>query len=220
MFLPRPNLKNLLTFCPILFIIIVDRYIVRCCILKDHFTDEVLVRRFCSGDDDAFEKIAARYLGLISSAAKRYRGMSADIDDSDLVQEGLMALLSACRSYHPDGGMSFKNYLMTCVENRYISLMRSTHRKSAVPMHNIVSIEDGPDTAVDPTESTMSEILETKEYIGHLHNVLRERLSDLEYRVAILHLSGYSYQEIASRLGVSVKSIDNAHTRIRQKLYR
>ena len=199
----------------------------RCFILKDRPTpaeprlsDEELLRRFRSGDDDAFETIASRYLGLISSAAKRYRGMSPDIDSGDLVQEGMIALLSACRSYNKNGGMSFKNYSMLCIENRYISLLRHISNTRSVPSQNIISIEGEENTAVDPTSSTLPEIVETKEYIGSLHQILKDRLSDLEYRVAILHLSGYTRREIADKLEKSLKTIDNAQTRIRQKLSR
>lgn len=227
LFLRYYILKNLLTFSRILFIIILYRYIVRCFILKDRhtdakarFSDEELLRKFRAGDDVAFEKIAARYLGLISSAAKRYRGMSPDIDDGDLVQEGMIALLSACRSYQSDGGMSFKNYSMLCIENRFISLLRHVTNKRSVPSQNIVSIEDEEGSAVDPTSSTLPEIVETREYIDSLHQILKDSLSDLEYNVAILHLSGCSYKEIADKLNVSLKTIDNAQTRIRQKLAR
>lgn len=199
----------------------------RCFILKDHIadadkrpSDEELLSRFRAGDDVAFETIAARYLGLISSAAKRYRGMSPDIDDGDLVQEGMIALLGACRSYHADGGMSFKNYSMLCIENRYISLLRHISSLRSVPSQNIISIEDEENSAVDPTTSTLPEIVETKEYIGSLYQILKDRLSDLEYNVALLHLSGYSYRDIADKLNVSLKTIDNAQTRIRHKLSR
>ncbi len=199
----------------------------RCFILKDRhcdasarISDEELLRRFRSGDDAAFEKIASRYLGLIASAAKRYRGMSPDIDDGDLIQEGMIALLSACRSYQSEGGMSFKNYSMLCIENRYISLLRHATNRRAVPSQAIISIEDEESSAVDPTSSTLPEIVETKEYIDSLHQILKDNLSDLEYNVAILHLSGYSYKEIADKLNVSFKTIDNAQTRIRQKLSR
>lgn len=197
----------------------------RCCILRDtignyepQLTDEEFIARFLSGDDDAFEKIVSRYLGLISSAAKKYRGMSADIDDSDMIQEGMLALLSACRSFNGDKGASFKNYLMLCVENRYRSMMRSSVRRSAVPAHNIISIEEEQDAAFDSTATSLPELVETKEYIGNLHRILRDSLSDLEYKVAILHLSGYSYREISERLNIPLKSVDNAQTRIRQKL--
>ena len=183
-------------------------------------TDEELLRDFLSGNDDAFDMIASRYLGLISSAAKKYRGMAADIDDSDMIQEGMVALLSACRSYDSDRGMSFKNYLMTCVENRYRSMMRSSARQRAVPSRNMISLEEDADAAFDPTVTSLPEMIETKEYIGSLHRILKNSLSNLEYKVAILHLSGYSYKEISNRLNISLKSVDNAQTRIRQKLSR
>lgn len=221
-------LKNQLTFCPLLFIIrLIYNTIVRCFILKDHradakprFSDEELLAMFHAGDDVAFEKIASRYLGLISSAAKRYRGMSPDIDDGDLVQEGMIALLSACRNYDENGGMSFKNYSMLCIEHRYISLLRHATNRRIVPSQSIVSIEDEVNNAVDSTTSTLPEIVETKEYIGSLHQILKDRLSDLEYNVAILHLSGYVRREIADKLNTSLKTIDNAQTRIRHKLSR
>ena len=145
--------------------------------------------------------------------------MSADIDDSDMIQEGMVALLSACRSFDGDKGMSFKNYLMICVENRYRSMMRSSSRQSAVPARNMISIEE-QDVAFDPTVTSLPELVETKEYIDSLHRILKYSLSNLEYKVAILHLSGYTYKEIANRLNISPKSVDNAQTRIRQKLSR
>lgn len=183
-------------------------------------TDEELLRDFLSGNDDVFDMIASRYLGLISSAAKKYRGMATDIDDSDMIQEGMVALLSACRTYDDSKGMSFKNYLMTCVENRYRSMMRSSSRQRAVPTRNMISLEDDAETAFDPTVTSLSELVETKEYINSLHRILKNSLSSLEYKVAILHLSGYTYKEIAQRLNISLKSVDNAQTRIRQKLSR
>lgn len=183
-------------------------------------TDEELLRDFLSGNDDAFDLIVSRYLGLISSAAKKYRGMATDIDDSDMIQEGMVALLSACRSFNAGKGMSFKNYLMLCVENRYRSMMRSSARRGAVPAHNMISLEEDADSAFDPTVTSLPEQVETKEYIDSLHNILKNSLSNLEYKVAILHLSGYTYKEISNRLNISLKSVDNAQTRIRQKLSR
>ena len=183
-------------------------------------TDEELLRDFLSGNDDAFDMIASRYLGLISTAAKKYRGMATDIDDSDMIQEGMVALLSACRTYDGDKGMSFKNYLMTCVENRYRSMMRASSRRRVVPARNMISLEEDAESAFDPTVTSLSEMVETKEYINNLHRILKNSLSNLEYKVAILHLSGYTYKEIAQRLNISLKSVDNAQTRIRQKLSR
>ena len=84
----------------------------------------------------------------------------------------------------------------------------------------MISIEDEQEAGFDPTASTPSELVETKEYIGSLHRILKDSLSELEYKVAILHLSGYTYREIAKRLDIPLKTVDNAQTRIRQKLSR
>ena len=199
----------------------------RCYILNDNaagcknlLSDEELIKSFLSGDDEAFEVIVSRYLGLISTVAKKYRGISSDTDDSDMIQEGMVALLSACRSFDAQKGMSFKNYLVLCVENRYRTMLRACARQSAVPARNMISLEDDAESAFDPTVTSLPEIVETKDYIDSLHRVLKDSLSPLEYKVAILHLSGYSYKEIAKRLDIPLKSVDNAQTRIRQKLSR
>ena len=203
------------------------RCIVRCFILNDYradacqpLSDDALIGRFRSGDEDAFEAIVSRYVGLISSAAARYSGVAGDLDAGDLVQEGLVVLLFACRDYDASRGSSFKNYLMRCVRHRYVSILRHVNRESAVPVQNIVSIEDEDDSVPDVTSSSPCELVETKEHIARLYQNLRDRLSDFEYRVALLHLSGYSYKEIAERLDVPLKTVDNAQTRIRQKLSR
>ena len=207
--------------------ICMNRHIVRCFILNDNgaqlqseLSDEELIGRFRSGDEYSFELIAARYLGLISAAALRYRGALPDIDESDLVQEGLLALLSACERYDKNGGSSFKNYLMRCVKHRYISLYRHATGKKSVPAQNIVSIEEEEDVEFVPDPIAPDELLEAKEQREQIRRQLKDRLSDLEYKVAILHLSGYARKEIADRLNVSLKTIDNAQTRIRQKLSR
>jgi len=46
----------------------------------------------------------------------------------------------------------------------------------------------------------------------------RERLTPLEYSVLLLRLSECSYSEIARRLAVSKKAVDNAVQRLRRKL--
>lgn len=226
-YLPANSTRFLLTFAMDSFIIMLNRNIVRCFTLKEYgaksaagLSDEELVGLYLAGDDTAFEAIASRYLGLISSVAAQYRNLSPDMDASDLIQEGMLTLLNVCRSYNPDGDSSFKNYLIRCFKNRLLSIRRHVEKKGNVPPDHIVSIEGDEDAAFDPTLSSPDELVETKEHIDHLHRILKDRLSDLEYRVAILHLSGCSYREIADQLNTSLKTIDNAQTRIRQKLSR
>ena len=47
---------------------------------------------------------------------------------------------------------------------------------------------------------------------------IKETLSSLELKVLTLYLKGYSYNEIAKISNLNKKSIDNALTRIKNKL--
>ena len=53
-----------------------------------------------------------------------------------------------------------------------------------------------------------------------LYKTFAQKLSRLEKEVLALYLDGLSYDEIASKTGRDVKSVDNAVQRIRRKLAR
>jgi RNA polymerase sporulation-specific sigma factor len=47
---------------------------------------------------------------------------------------------------------------------------------------------------------------------------LSTALSDLESRVLSLYLDGYSYEQIAERIGCDTKTVDNALQRVKRKV--
>ena len=57
-----------------------------------------------------------------------------------------------------------------------------------------------------------------KESCVETSNILADILSKLEYKVLIMRLMGYSYNEITLLLQLENKSVDNAMQRIRKKL--
>lgn len=57
-----------------------------------------------------------------------------------------------------------------------------------------------------------------KERNAELFKKLESALSKNELNVLSLYLKGFSYKQIAARLSVSVKSVDNSLSRSRQKL--
>ena len=50
-----------------------------------------------------------------------------------------------------------------------------------------------------------------------LRERLKSTLTDLEYRVLMLYLNGYSYEGIAAMLNIGTKAVDNALQRVRRK---
>lgn len=171
-----------------------------------------------SDSDAAFETMCARYMGLISSVSKKYLYCSKEYELSDFLQEGLIGLLCACKTYDGNSKSTFKNYAILCVENRFRSVLRRLNKKASIPTGNLISIDDSLSDLQDPTRLSMQEILESKEYIKSMYSKIEKTLSKLEKDVLSLYLSGYSYQQSATVLSVSEKTIDNALCRIRKKL--
>jgi len=157
-------------------------------------------------------------MGLISNIASKYRYSAEGYDLQDFIQEGLIGLLSACKTYNENGGMTFRNYAMLCVENRYRSIYRHENKKAQVPSSFIVPIDDSVRNLEDTNALSMQEILEHKEYIKSVFSNIEKTLSELEKKVLELYLYGYSYKQISTALSVSEKAISNALCRIRRKL--
>ena len=67
-----------------------------------------LVRRAQAGDGQAREQLIQELLPLVSSLARRFR--TEGLDQTDLIQEGIVGLLRALERYDPDRGVPFAAY--------------------------------------------------------------------------------------------------------------
>ncbi len=166
------------------------------------------------GDQKAFDELVRRYLGKIGFIARKYSAQS--YEQNDFVQEGLLGLLSACKSYDDNCGSSFKTYLTVVVERRFISIIRRMNSKKTVPDAALVQIDGLSEELADERQSP-EQLLMDKEQLAAMQKKLRALLSDREYRVMMLYASGLRYNAISQRLGISEKSVDNALQRVRRK---
>lgn len=123
----------------------------------------------------------------------------------DLVQEGSIGLYLACVSFDPDKGVPFDAFAKTCIRNRMISAYRSLKR------------DGDTDELTDSVAADMTDVVsgfDSKSFFVKL----REKLSELENDVLDEYLSEKSYSEIADKLNVSEKAVNNAVQRIRKKI--
>lgn len=127
----------------------------------------------------------------------------------DLVQEGLIALEQACGSYDPDKGVPFDAYATVCIKRRM-----STAYKSIGKHDSAVDIDDGK---YSDQMITYDDLVE-KRFTEDFFSDLRKELTDLEKSVLSEYLRDKTYDEIASSLSVSVKTVDNALSRIKKKI--
>ncbi len=167
------------------------------------------------GNDGAFDVLTLRYLRNIGFLAQKY---SADgYERNDFVQEGLMGLLYACRTFNSEQNTMFKSYVDIVVERRFISIVRKSKALKAVPSTSLVPLDDSIDE-LEGECTNPEQLMLSKERFSLLLNDLKNLLSDREYTVLMLYCSGLSYVQVAKRLNITAKSADNALQRAKKKI--
>ena len=179
---------------------------------RENFSDEELVRLINSGEYELLRVLISRYTPLVKSIAVKTAVQESDVDD--LTQEGLIALYSAVNGYSEQKS-SFSTFATLCVKRAMIDFVRVNTRKKRVPQEMCSSLEESAELV--GSKSAESEFIE-KDSLKHLTESIRVELSEFEYKVLTDFLSGSTYMDIAKENLVSVKSVDNALKRIRQKL--
>lgn len=157
-------------------------------------------------------QIVTEYAPLVKSRALSFLTSGCELDD--LIQEGNIGLLSAAIRYN-EHLSSFATFARRCIDSAIIDYLRKTSRLSQIPSSMLVDINDVQiaDSSPDPQYS-----VSVKDEYEELLKKARYELSKLEYSVFFDMLSGYSYDEIAFRNNINLKSVNNAIRRIRQKL--
>ena len=99
--------------------------------LKDFdASDENLAILAQNGDTNAITQLICRYLPQIRRKAGSYSHSPADRDD--LVQEGMIGLLCAVRTFDSSQKVSFKTYSGVCIQNKMLTEVGKQDRKSVV----------------------------------------------------------------------------------------
>ena len=184
------------------------------------YSDEQLWDKASKGDADAEEALIKRYSKIVRMRARPLFLMGGDSED--LIQEGMLGLLSAVRNYDPRKDALFRTYAEHCIRNRMYLAVKNAARMKHTPLNNSVSIQsphfDESKTMSDVYSRDPEELIITRERIEEITGNKDGCLSKFESRVLGLYLEGKSYDEIAAETGKSAKSIDNAVQRIRKKV--
>jgi len=190
-------------------------------------SDEDLIDVIKSGDKSALEYLISKYKELVNMKVGKYFIIGAERED--IVQEGLIGLFKAIKSYSSDKQNSFKTFANMCIERQLITAIKTSNRQKHMPLNSYLSLNttafeedsDSNTQVIDVLESHQAEDpLETitkQEYYKSIEKAIDESLSDFEKQVLNRYIQGESYVQIAERLDAPVKSIDNAIQRIRKK---
>ena len=191
--------------------------------------DLELIQKIRAGDDGARDSLVVKYIPMVKYIIRNY--YSSFLDFEDLLQEGLIGLLGAMEEYKPDQyDVKFSSFAYICILRRVYNVIKQTtgnkHRllNEATSLQAPLGTDEGR-SVIDLLTARVPQfdpetVLEDKYVNEVLGQVLQNHLSLLEYAVIVRFLKGYSASEIEAEMGVGLKVIDNARTRVKAKLRR
>ena len=101
--------------------------------------DIELQQRCIQGSSIAEEILTVRYTRLVRACARPY--YLAGGDSEDLVQEGMIGLLSAIRNFIPKKDVSFSSYAELCIKRRLFSAIKSANTQKNKPLNEGISLQ-------------------------------------------------------------------------------
>ncbi len=192
-----------------------------------NFTDEELAL-LAKDDKEYLEMLILRYRVFVKRLTYGYELPSFNAED--FMQEGLIALCNAVKSYDGKKQIKFSTYAAACIKNRIKDIFKAAGRDkrkiSTISLDAQINDEETGDFYEVVASSSLSP--EDKLMEAEIHKereeALKKHLSDMEFKILMLRLEGLSYDEIASEMNknpgrrVNSKMVDNALQRVRNKL--
>jgi len=190
-------------------------------------TEEELVLQAQNGDEDAEEFLIQKYKEVVKAKSHLYFMVGADKED--IVQEGMIGMFKAIRSYDGAKEASFRTFAELCINRQIITAIKRATRLKHSPLNTSVSL-NRPISEDDEASQTLAETLSSdsasdpeallllKEVASYIVGNGSDIFSSMEMTVWNEYLHGKSYTEIARQMGKSPKAIDNAIQRTKRKL--
>lgn len=189
-----------------------------------------VIKQAQAGDGEAMSYLLEKYKSMVRALSRPLFLMDGDQDD--LLQEGMIGLFKAIRTYDAEKEAAFETFANLCISSQLYSAIKMSNRQKNIPLNSYISI-DTPEAGADISEverflrldralavwqQNPEEIVIGKESAKNIERRLFSRLSKMEQQVLELFLKGLTYQEIAEKLEKTPKAIDNALQRIKAKL--
>lgn len=177
--------------------------------LSDEALVDIVHKQEAPMKSDEMAQLVYRYTRNIRIKASKLK--NSGVESDDLLQEGFLGLLDAIRSYRPERG-GFAGFADVCINNRMMSAVNKAEKNPQT------SDEDFDFEKLSDEHTCAEDYVILKERNGELYAKLETLLSKREFEVLRLYLAGFSYKEIAERLNITGKSVDNSLSRAKFKL--
>ena len=122
----------------------------------ENLTDEQVILEIQKGDKQALSYLMNKYKELVNIKVSKYFMVGAEKED--IVQEGLIGLFKAIKTYKKDKNSSFKSFANMCIERQLITAIKSSTRQKHMPLNSYLSLNA---SAYDNEEENGIELINT-----------------------------------------------------------
>ena len=175
-----------------------------------------IILKLKEGDKDAFEKLLSMHQKMIYKIINGIDRSIGDyiIDENDLYQEASLALYEAAESFEPDREVKFSTYAYVHMKNNLLNYVKRYRRRYRDDIYSFdinprsMDFQVADSTRISYNENQFKEELER--FLGNLNE--EDRM------ILLMRGSDYSYKEIAEKLNMSTKRVDNKLRVLKQRL--
>jgi RNA polymerase sigma-70 factor (ECF subfamily) len=178
-------------------------------------TDEELVQRHLSGDEQAFGQLVKRYKDRLYNLA--YRILLDGPEADDIVQETFLRAYQALP--HSQVDRPFRPWLMTIALN---ACRNRLHKKRPLLFAEVVSEGEDEQTFVEmiPSEDqSPAEWMETEELEDELRLAMHSLPAEERLILTLRYNEELSYEQIAELLQIPVPTVGTHLYRAKRRLY-
>ena len=182
----------------------------------ENMTDEQIVSLINLGNLELMQIIIERYYSVALYNIKKY---CPENYREDALQEATISLYWAVKDFDSSKA-AFSTFAALCIKRSVLNVLKAHNRKKDIPEELISSIDGLVLVDNNSPEKIFFDKEDFKALTDYksLKDTIKLELSELEYKVLELFLGGENYSDIAKKLGISEKSVDNSLSRVRKKL--
>lgn len=181
----------------------------------EELSDESLVRRVFEGERDALAYLFRRYARLVRSVSLRILADPSEADD--LVQDMFLFIYRKAALFDPTKS-SARSWIVQLTYHRAIDRRRylnSRHFYTSLELSHAKDLSDRYSAEIENGESFASVVGKTT-----ISTVLHSLTDDQRDTLSLHFVEGFTFAEIAAKLGQSVGNVRNHYYRGLEKLRR
>lgn len=179
-----------------------------------HLSDEALMAEVCLGSREALAQLFRRYAGIVRGIA--YRVLRDGCEADDLLQDIFLLIHRLCKGFDSSKA-SARFWILQMTYRRAISrrcYLSSRH------FYTRVDLDDVETELADPRipAAEIEESIDDRIGNGSLQRVFAELSDNQQQTLRLFFVEGYTFDEIAEKLGQSRGNIKNHYFRGLERL--